>query len=403
MRILAAIFRWAVAENCDIINIETESHDAAVGITFCSGKHGEKMQVRRALRRLQRICHFSWRDTAIFFLVILSAAALCVLLRLIDDSDVYVSMIFLLAVLIISRMTDGYFYGILASIVGVFGINYVFTYPYFAFNFSISGYPITFISMTAVSVITSAMTTQIKQQEKLRADTEKEKMRGNLLRAVSHDLRTPLTSIVGATAAMMENDDVLSRAERKELLSEVKEDAEWLIRMVENLLSITRIGGEAAKIKKEQEAAEEIVAESVRKFKKRFPAQTVSVSVPEELLMVPMDAILIEQVIINLLENAVLHGKRATRIQLSVHRTESEAVVEVQDNGIGIPDAAFPHLFDGYFRQQEEKSTDSKRNMGIGLSVCMSIVKAHGGMMDAKNLPEGGALFRFTLPFEGED
>ena len=125
-------------------------------------------------------------------------------------SDVYVSMIFLLAVLVISRMTDGYFYGILAAVVGVFGINYVFTYPYFAFNFSISGYPITFISMAAVAVITSAMTTQIKQQEKIRADTEKEKMRGNLLRAVSHDLRTPLTSIVGATSAMIENDEVLT-------------------------------------------------------------------------------------------------------------------------------------------------------------------------------------------------
>ncbi|MBC8534445.1 sensor histidine kinase [Yeguia hominis] len=361
------------------------------------------MRIRKIWKKLNRICCFSWRDTAIFLVAILAAALLCFLLRLIDDSDVYVSMIFLLAVLVISRMTDGYFYGILAAVVGVFGINYVFTYPYFAFNFSISGYPITFISMAAVAVITSAMTTQIKQQEKIRADTEKEKMRGNLLRAVSHDLRTPLTSIVGATSAMIENDEVLTPAERKELLSEVKEDAEWLIRMVENLLSITRIGGEAAKIKKEQEAAEEIVAESVRKFKKRFPEQPVSVSVPDELLMIPMDAILVEQVIINLLENAVLHGKTVTKIELSVHRTNAEAVVEVRDNGVGIPEAAFPHLFDGYFRQHDEQNTDNKRNMGIGLSVCMSIVKAHGGIMEAKNLSEGGALFRFTLPLEEEE
>lgn len=338
-----------------------------------------------------------------FFIVILAAAILCLLLRLIDDSDGYVSMIFLLAVLVISRITDGYFYGILASVVGVFGVNYAFTYPYLAFNFSISGYPITFISMLLVSVITSAMTTQIKQQEKLRADTEKEKMRGNLLRAVSHDLRTPLTSIVGATGAMIENDDMLTSEERKELLSEVKEDAEWLIRMVENLLSITRIGGEEAKINKEPEAVEEIVAESVRKFKKQFPGQTVSVSVPDELLMVPMDAILVEQVIINLLENAVLHGKGATKIQLTVRRTLSDAVIEVRDNGVGIKEEVFPHLFDGYFRQQSSNgNTDSKRNMGIGLSVCMSIVKAHGGMMGAENLPEGGAQFRFTLPLGGE-
>ena len=131
--------------------------------------------VHRAWCRLRRACRLSWRDTAVFFIVILAAAILCLLLRLIDDSDGYVSMIFLLAVLVISRITDGYFYGILASVAGVFGVNYAFTYPYLAFNFSISGYPITFISMLLVSVITSAMTTQIKQQEKLRADTEKEK------------------------------------------------------------------------------------------------------------------------------------------------------------------------------------------------------------------------------------
>ena len=346
---------------------------------------------------------FSLRDTVVFFIIIISAAFLCVLLRLLDDSDVYVSMIFLLAVLLVSRMTDGYFYGLLASVIGVIGINYAFTYPYFAFNFSISGYPITFISMTAASVITSTLTTQIKRQEKLRAETEKEKMRANLLRAVSHDLRTPLTSIVGATSVMMENDAVLSSQERKELLSGVREDAEWLIRMVENLLSITRISGQTAKIKKELEAAEEIIAEAVRKFRKRFPEQTIQVSVPDQLLFVPMDAILIEQVIINLLENAVLHGKIATEIRLSLREEPGYAVLEVQDNGLGIPESAFPHLFDGYFRQHEEKTTDSKRNMGIGLSVCLSIVKAHGGEMSAENLPQGGALFRFTLPTVEEE
>lgn len=144
---------------------------------------------------------FSWRNTAVCIGILAAATGLCFLLRLLDDSDVYVALIFELAVVLVSRFTSGYFYGLLASVVGVIGVNYIFTYPYFAFNFTISGYPLTFLVMLAVSIVVSALTTQIKQQEKLRAEAEKEKMRGNLLRAVSHDIRTPLTSIVGGVNA----------------------------------------------------------------------------------------------------------------------------------------------------------------------------------------------------------
>ncbi len=352
--------------------------------------------------RLRRYFPFSERD-AVFTLFILGcAAALCVLLRMVDDSDVYVSMIFLLAVVLVSRCTEGYLYGLVASFAGVVCVNYIFTYPYFAFNFTLSGYPITFISMLAVSIIVSAMTTQIKEQEKLHAEAEKERLRGNLLRAVSHDLRTPLTSILGASSTILENDGAITPEKRRELLTEVKEDAEWLIRMVENLLSITRIGSETARITKEYEAVEEIVGESVRKFKKSFSYPPVVVAVPDDLLMVPMDAILIEQVIINLLENAAIHAKNASCIWLSVFCRDSSAVFEVRDNGDGIEKAAFPYLFKGYSMEMDTGRSDKKRSMGIGLSVCMSIVKAHGGLMEAENSPQSGAVFRFTLPVEEE-
>ena len=351
--------------------------------------------------RLKRYFPLCWRDTFFTLFCIACAALLCVLLRRMDrNSDVYVSMIFLLDVVVTSRWTRGYFYGLAASLAGIFGVNYVFTYPYFAFNFTLSGYPITFISMLAVALIVSTMTAQIKEQESIRIEAEKERLRGNLLRAVSHDLRTPLTSILGASSTILENDQLLSPEKRQELVSEIKEDAQWLIRMVENLLSITRIGGETAKIAKEYEAVEEIVGEAVRKFKKSFAFPPVTVSVPDELLMVPMDAILIEQVIINLLENAALHAKHITRIRMVVFQRGTDAVFEVRDDGDGIDKAIMPYLFKGYALEMDTGSSDKKRSMGIGLSVCKSIVNAHGGRMEAENAPEGGAVFRFILPME---
>lgn len=351
-------------------------------------------------KKKEPLFQFSLRDLAVTVIILAAAAGISGLLNRIDGNDMYVPMVFVLAVFLISRYTDGYLFGTVSSFLCVILVNYVFTYPYFAFNFTISGYPITFITMLVTSVMTSAMTTQIKKQERIKTEVQREKMRANLLRAVSHDLRTPLTSILGTTSALLDNGDKLSPQQQRRLLQESHDDAEWLIRMVENLLSVTRMNQAGAKINKAPEAAEEIVGEAVRKFKKRFPDASVSVSVPDEFLMVPMDAILIEQVIINLLENSVLHGKRKDGISVSVSKETDGALFVVQDRGRGISEEAFSHLFDGYLSGNEESDADSKRNMGIGLSVCMSIIKVHGGEMTAGNLPEGGAKFCFTLPLE---
>lgn len=346
---------------------------------------------------------FSIRDLIITVIFMILAIALSAALRLLADSEQYVPMIFVLAVFLISRYTTGYLFGSISSLAGVILANYIFTYPYFEVNFTISGYPITFICMLLTSIMTGTLTTQIKHQDKIRMEAEKEKMRANLLRAVSHDLRTPLTSIVGITAALLDNEGKISIEKQRELLGEAHDDAQWLIRMVENLLSITRMNCGEAKINKSPEAVEEIIGEAVRKFKKQFPEANVSVSVPDELLMVPMDAILIEQVMINLLGNAQLHGQTTTKIQINLIRMREEAIITVSDNGTGISTEAFNHLFDGYMPGTLTDESDSKRNMGIGLSVCMSIVKAHGGDMTAWNKPDGGAVFKFTLPLDKED
>ncbi|MEZ3503267.1 MAG: DUF4118 domain-containing protein [Lachnospiraceae bacterium] len=331
--------------------------------------------------------------------VVLGIATLfCLLLQQFVTTDIHVPLLFVLAVLFVSRFTDGYIYGIVASMLGVIGVNYVFTYPYFEINFTIAGYPLTFLVMLAVSVSVGTLTTQIKQQEQIRLEAEKEKMRGNLLRAVSHDIRTPLTSIVGSASGILDNRRVLSEEKILELVKDIRDEAQWLIRIVENLLSVTRINGENAGINTDDEIVEEIISSAVIKFRKRFPDVNIDVDMPEEFLMVPMDGILIEQVLVNLLENSVLHGKTLSRIRIVVTKQESRLVFAVEDDGQGIRESILPVMFEGCLQSMEGEEYDSKRNMGIGLPVCMSIVKAHKGNMRAENISAGGARVSFWLP-----
>ena len=320
---------------------------------------------------LKRTFSFSWRDLLVSAAILLCATGACALLHQTADTiDGFASPVYVLAVLLISRFTSGYLFGLIAAVLGVIGVNYVFTYPYMAFNFTISGYPLTMFTFLVVSLVTSTLTTKTKEQDRLRMENEKVKMRADLLRSVSHDIRTPLTSIMGATSAILEN-PALSPAEQQSLLVDVRDDAQWLIRVVENLLSITRIGNESAKITK-------------------------------ELLLVPMDAILIMQVLSNLMENAVFHGGTTTHIALSAQRDGPWARFYVQDNGQGIPPQKLHTLFSGALRCEDSSPGDGKRNMGLGLSVCMAIIRAHGGTLEAKNL-ESGAEFSFCLPLTKEE
>ncbi len=238
------------------------------------------------------------------------------------------------------------------------------------------------------------------EQGQILIETEKEKMRSNLLRAISHDLRTPLTGILGASSAILENREMLDQQTQDKLISHIKDDSQWLIRMVENLLSVTRINKDTANVTKAPEAAEEIVAAAISRIRNRFPKQNISSAVPDELLMVPMDGTLIEQVIINLIENAIKHSGSDSLITVILKKEKDMAVFEVSDHGEGIAEKDFPYLFESYV-PDGLRTADSSRGMGIGLSICMSIVKAHQGKMEAYNQPEGGAVFRFSLPLEG--
>lgn len=501
--------------------------------------------------------HFSFkgRDMLKMAGILLIALLLCEGLQNLNFGGQNVIMVFILSVLIISRITEGYFYGVVASIISVLLFNFFFTQPFFTFNAIGSGYPLTFSIMLLVALITSALTVRIKTQARLAVErehrtevlyeinkkllatrgtqnivslvldyvvnlfsrsvilytisdkaelsgsflqfqgeedasfmksddekavahwvfvnqkkagagtdtlmgagafyqpvlfqgnvlaviglscrngnldhssrlflrrivplvamalerqrlsdeqrnilveTEKEKMRSNLLRAISHDLRTPLTGILGASSAILENEGTLNADTSRQLVVNIKEDSQWLIRMVENLLSVTRIKEGTMNVTKTLEAGEEVIAEAVGRIRVRYPGRNILVKVPDELLEVPMDGTLIAQVIINLLENAIKHSKEDALIEIQLKKQEEWAVFEVLDSGRGIPAEDIPYLFESYI-PAGDKPLDSSRGMGIGLSICMSIIKAHNGRMEAENRSMGGAAFRFYLPLE---
>ena len=340
------------------------------------------------------------RDTLRMLLLLGAAVAVCsVLSRVHDDNNPFAVLIFVLAVAIVALVTNGYVWGVLASVIGVFCVNYMFTYPFWSFDMSITGYPLTFVVMLVVSVVISTLTTRVKQTERLRYEIESEKLRADLLRALSHDLRTPLASIEGADSLLLEQPD-LSEAERRTLLEQIRQETRWLTRITENMLSVTRMAGEQVSLHRTDEVVEEIVDSAVMKLRRSRHALPVTVIRPQEILTAPMDATLMEQVLLNLLENAAIHGGNVTQIRVCLSREGTNACFSVSDNGDGIPKERLSTIFNGGLSGVSHNNFDMKKNMGIGLSVCYTIVKAHGGTMTAENLDSGGACFRFYLPLE---
>lgn len=509
---------------------------------------------QRAQRFTSPHLKFKGKDLFKTFVILLTALMLCEGLQFLELGNQNDVMIFILSVLMISRITEGYFYGIFASVLSVLIFNFFFTQPYFTFNAIENGYPLTFAIMLLTSLITSALTVRIKRQARFAAErehrigvlyeinkkllvtrgtdniialvldygvklfsrsailyildekgnlsesysqsseedvsfmqtevekavahwvfkngkkagagtdtlmgagafyqpvlfqgnvlaviglscrngnldhnnrlflrmitplvamaferqrlsdeqrnilveTEKEKMRSNLLRAISHDLRTPLTGILGASSAILENEGAINADTSRQLIVNIKEDSQWLIRMVENLLSVTRINEGTMNVSKALEAGEEIIAEAVSRIRRRYGERNIQVKVPEKFLEVPMDGTLIVQVLINLLENAIKHSREETLIEVCLRKQEDWAVFEVLDNGKGISEEDLPYLFEGY-TALGGKTSDSSRGLGIGLSICRSIIKAHHGRIEAENRSNGGAAFRFCLPLD---
>jgi len=335
------------------------------------------------------------------------------------------ALVFVLAVALISLLTTGYVYGIVASIVGTVCINVYFMYPYAEFSLSQAGYPVAMLSMVAISCLICFLTALVRKQaaeavrrerntkalyelnEKLNAEkaaiqmeSARETIRGNILRAVSHDLRTPLTSISGAASVLLSSPEVSPK--NISMLSDIKNDADTLITMVENLLSVTRIQDGSMALTKHEDMLEEVAGAAMMTTRRRFPDHNVTLNLSEDILYLPMDSMLIKQVIVNLLENAIRHSGDQEHIQMNLFRKDDWAVVEVCDRGKGLSPEICKAIQSGK-PLNRDLSGDATRGMGIGLSACHSIIQAHGGFFSATNNPEGGAVFRFGLPMEESD
>lgn len=466
-----------------------------------------------------------FKDTLFTCLCLFIATVISYIFLSLTQNGSAISITYVLAIIFVSRYTNGYLYGIISSLFAVIAINYFFTYPYYAINFTLAGYPLTFIGILLISFMTGTITSHTIKQTRLAnereimlkqlndfnklllssndihhtylmtisyiedilkvrcviynldrqdfitnpsknafinaeviskikdnliknqfcqdetysyfliqdyailiieetqleaflpfltlliqemelmlekqriqaahqqfaIEAEKEKMRANLLRAVSHDLRTPLTNMIGASSTYIEAKDMLSQQQRDELVMSIHEDSNWLLQMVENLLSVTRIKANETKVTKSKEPVEEIVAESLEKIKKRYPTAKLKVTVPTDYLLVEMDGILIEQVLINLIENAIKHAKSKKPIDIKVLQKEDKVYFSVIDYGIGIDAKRLPTIFD------TNLPMDNSKGMGIGLSICKTIIEAHDGKIEV--IPHDlGTEFRFWLP-----
>ena len=233
-------------------------------------------------------------------------------------------------------------------------------------------------------------------------EAAKAAIRSNILMAVSHDLRTPLTAISGSASVILDQGMSGCSDENLKLVKDIKEDAEWLTIMVENILSVTKLKDRDMSLTMKPEILDEILGNSIQKTKKRFPDCSIELFMPEEILIVPMDSLLIQQVLLNLMENAIRHSAAAKPLEVSASRAGDQTLIAVRDYGKGLPKEILRQISEQKPVVVDRKG-DSYRGMGIGLSVCQSILRAHGSSLYAENPEDGGARFYFYLNLEKEE
>jgi two-component system sensor histidine kinase KdpD len=254
----------------------------------------------------------------------------------------------------------------------------------------------TFVAQTALA-LERVLLREETSRAKLAIETER--LRNDLLSTVSHDLRTPLASITGAAGVLLEKSAPLDEEERRELLETVKEESERLNRLVGNLLDLTRIESGNLRIRKEWVPIEEVVHSAIGRLSERLADHRVLTELPEAVLLAPIDPVLIEQVLVNLLENAAKYSPARSTITVRAEAAQDAVVCEVMDEGRGIPHGEEQKIFEKFYRVADGRRAEGA---GLGLTVCQAILRAHGGTIQAENRREGGALFRFSLPITGE-
>lgn len=234
------------------------------------------------------------------------------------------------------------------------------------------------------------------EKEKNAVLAKNEQLRADLLRAISHDLRTPLCSISGNADMLLSNSDRLDEATRHQIYTDIYDDSEWLIGVVENLLSITRLNDGRLKFKFTDQLLDEVIAESLRHISRKHDDYKIMADC-EELVLVRMDVQLIIQVLVNLIDNAIKYTLPGSVICIRGIKTEGKAQISVEDNGPGIPEEMKPHIFEMFYTGKTTVA-DSRRSLGLGLALCHSIIEAHNGTLTLTDHAPHGCNFIFTLP-----
>jgi two-component system sensor histidine kinase KdpD len=252
----------------------------------------------------------------------------------------------------------------------------------------------TFANQTALALERARLADEARQAE---VHMETERLRNSLLSSVSHDLRTPLATITGAATTLLGDAHGMDAGVRRELLESVRDEAERLNRLVQNLLEMTRLESGALKLRREWHAMEEVVGAALRRCERALAGRRRDVRVPPDLPLVPMDDVLIEQVVINLLDNAAKYTPAGAPIAITVTGDPERVTVEVSDRGPGLPPGTEERIFEKFYRTGAAPA----RGAGLGLAIAKGIVDAHGGRIWAHNLPEGGVAFFFSLPVTG--
>lgn len=318
-----------------------------------------------------------------------------------------VAMVLLLGIVFVSTRF-GHGPSILAAILSVLAFDFFIIAPHYTLAVADPHHVVTFAVMFLVAIVISGLTQRVRSQakegallaeeaEKARIQAETERLRSALLSSVSHDLRTPLAAITGAASTLVQDDAVLDATTRKDLAETIFEEADRLNRLIRNLLDMTRLESGAVKVRKEWQPLEEVVGAALGRADARIAGRDVEVRLPRDLPLAPFDGVLVEQVLINLLENAAKYAGDGV-IEIVATAGVDEIVVEVADRGPGIPAGDEARVFEKFHRAVREGSPGG---VGLGLAICRAIVAAHGGRIWAENRPGGGASFKFTLPIEG--
>jgi K+-sensing histidine kinase KdpD len=313
-------------------------------------------------------------------------------------------MVYLLGVMGAARFGRGP--SLTASTLSVLAFDFFFIPPYFTFTVSEERHVLTFAMMFVVGLVTSELTTRLRRQDQarealareaeaaaLRAATEE--MRSSLLSAVSHDLRTPLATITGAATTLREG--AIEPGQRDELLEMICEEAERLERLVRNLLDMTQLASGALEVRREWVSLEELVGSALGRLDARLAGRPVRTDLPETLPLVSADAVLLEQLFVNLLENAAKYTPAGGPIEIAARAGERSVTIEIADRGPGIPAGDEARIFEKFARGRHPRVPGA----GLGLAICRGIVEAHGGTLTVRNRPGGGALFEVVLPRAG--